>query len=205
MIQDNQHAFSRYHALYNNAQYQVLAHQIANDLKANRDSIQVSDIMNCVTNFALSLCKHSDYGDAGLKLAVICGQNPFPISTIDRMVTYLQVFQQAGDTQLDDFQLTAKALLKTYQANDPTKAAIACANGIHSWHGRMAYHLLCASDFFQQAAIQLLMHGNISYIREKLAHGIRQLGYALSEGISYSKHPQHFDFSSTDFPPTTKR
>ena len=205
MIQDNRHAFSRYHALYNNEQYQTLAHQIANDLKTNRDSIQVSNIMNSVTNFALSLCKHSDYADAWLKLAVICGQNALSFSTIDMMVNYLQVFQQVDDTRLDDFHLTAKALLKSYQANDPTKAAIACANGIHSWQGRMAYHLLCASDFFQQSAIHLLIHGNLSYIREKLAYGIRQLSYALREGISHSEHPQYFDFSSDDFPPTLKR
>lgn len=204
MIQDNRHAFSRYHTLYNNEQYQTLAHQLAKDLNENRESAQVSDFMNNITNFALSLCKHSDYTDAWLKLAVICGQNTLPISTIDMMVTYLQIFQQISDTRLDDFQLTAKALLKTYQASDPSKAAIACANGIHSWQGRMAYHLLCTSDFFQQASIQLLTHGNVSYIREKLAHGIRQLGYALREGISHSKNPQHFDFSSNDFPSTLK-
>jgi len=204
MLQDNHHAFSRYHALYNNEQYQILAHQIATDLKTNRDSIKVSDVMCNVTDFALSLCNHSDYPDAWLNLAIICGQNILPISTIDIIVTYLQIFQQVGDTRIDDFQLTAKALLKTYQSNDTTKAAIACTNGIHGWHGRMAYHLLCASDFFQQAAIHLLMHGNLSYIREKLGHGIRQLGYALNEGISHSKRPDQFDFSSSDFPPSTK-
>jgi hypothetical protein len=45
MLPDNLHAFSRYHALYNNEQYQKLAHQIATDLKVTRDSIKVSDIM----------------------------------------------------------------------------------------------------------------------------------------------------------------
>ena len=160
--------------------------------------------MCSVTDFALSLCNHSDYSDAWLKLAIICGQNALPIATIDMMVTYFQIFQQVGDTHVDDFQLTAKALLKTYQSDDMMKAAIAFTNGIHGWQGRMAYHLLCASDFFQQAAIHLLMHGNLSYIREKLGHGIRQLGYALNEGISHSKRPEQFDFSSSDFPPSTK-
>ena len=168
MLPDNRHAFSRYHALYNNEQYQLLAHQIATDLKTARDSRKISDVMSSVTDFALSLCNHSDYPDAWLMLATICGQNALPISTIDMMVTYLQFFPQVEDTRVGDFHLTAKALLKTYQSDDTTKAAIACTNGIHGWHGRMAYHLLCASDFLQQAAIHLLMHGNLPYIREKL-------------------------------------
>ncbi len=205
MLQDNRHAFSRYHALYNNEQYQILAHQIATDLKTTRESIQVSDILTGVSDFALSLCNHSVYIDVWLKLAIICGQNTLSTPTIDMMATYLQIFQQIGDTRVDDFQLTAKALLKTYQSDDSTKEAIACTNGIHGWQGRMAYHLLCASDFFQQSAIHLLIHGNLSYIREKLAYGIRQLSYALREGISHSEHPQYFDFSSDDFPPTLKR
>lgn len=205
MLQDNRHAFSRYHALYKNEEYQILAHQIATDLKTNRESIQVSDTMTCITDFSLSLCQHSDYADAWLKLAITCGHNTLSISTIDMMVTYLQIFQQVEDTRVDDFQLTAKALLKTYLSDDTTKEAIACTNGIHGWQGRMAYHLLCASDFFQQSAIHLLIHSNLSYIREKLGHGIHQLGYALREGISHSEHPQYFDFSSDDFPLTLKR
>ena len=48
MIPDNHLAFSRYHTVYNNDQYQTLAHQLASDLKSNRESAQVSDMMNTV-------------------------------------------------------------------------------------------------------------------------------------------------------------
>ena len=34
-----------------------------------------------------------------------------------------------------------------------------------------AYDLLAASDFLVQAAVQLLMHGNLTYILEKLQLG----------------------------------
>jgi hypothetical protein len=64
----------------------------------------------------------------------------------------------------------------------------------------MAYDLLAASDYLVQAAVQLLIHGNLSYIREKLQHGTRRITGALHEGIRHSKRPNLFDFSNTHFP-----
>jgi hypothetical protein len=64
----------------------------------------------------------------------------------------------------------------------------------------MAYDLLAAADYLTQAAIQLLMHGNLSYIREKLQSGLRRLTGALYEGIRESDTPTMFNFKGTYFP-----
>lgn len=75
--------------------------------------------------------------------------------------------------------MTTKALLKAYETMDTLKAAVSCANGIHGWRGRMAYDLLAASDYLVQAAVQLLMHGDLSYVREKLQSGLQRITGAL--------------------------
>ena len=64
----------------------------------------------------------------------------------------------------------------------------------------MAYELLMAADYLMQSAIQLLMHGNLSYIREKLQSGLRRLIGALYEGIRESDTPAMFNFKTTYFP-----
>ena len=64
----------------------------------------------------------------------------------------------------------------------------------------MAYDLLAASGFLTQAAAQLLMHGNESYIREKLHAGLRRITGALHEGLRHADRPEQFDFSETRFP-----
>jgi len=71
---------------------------------------------------------------------------------------------------------------------------------VHGWRGRMAYELLAAADYLMQSAIQLLMHGNLSYIREKLQSGLRRLTGALYEGIRESDTPAMFNFKTTYFP-----
>jgi len=50
------------------------------------------------------------------------------------------------------------------------------------------------------AAVQLLMHGNEAYIREKLYHGLQRLTGALHEAVRYSPRLDRFDFSETVFP-----
>lgn len=200
MLHDNTQALTRYNSLFNNQQYQAIAGQLAIDLRSERDSMRVSDVLNCITDTALSLCQHSHYADAWIKLATICGQNCISIIAIDMIYNYLLIYQQPADARADDFQMTAKCLLKAYEATDTLRAAVSCANAVHSWRGRMAYDLLAASDYLVQAAIQLLSDGNLSYIREKLQHGIRRITGALHEGLRYSKRPNLFNFSDTHFP-----
>jgi hypothetical protein len=136
---------------------------------------------------------HPHYELAWLKLATFCGQNAITIPTIDAIYTYLLLFQQVKDTRADDFEGTAKALLKAYETTDTLRAAVSCANGVHGWRGRMAYELLAAADYLTQAAIQLLMHGNLSYIREKLQSGLSRITGALHEGARHSERPELFD------------
>lgn len=200
MLHDNIQALARYNSLFNNQQYQAIAAQLAIDLRTERDSICVSDIMNEVTNAALSLVGHSHYADAWIKLAMICGQNGISIVAIDMIYNDLQIYQQSTDTRAEDFQMTAKGLLKAYESADTLSAAVSCANAVHGWRGRMAYDLLAAADYLVQAAIQLLSDGNQSYIHEKLQHGIRRIIGALHEGLRHSKRPNLFDFSDTNLP-----
>lgn len=193
-------ALNRYNRLFDNGQYTAIAMLFAADLRSDRESNRVADAMNLVTDTALSLCQHPHYELAWLKLATFCGQNAVTIPTIDAIYTYLLLFQQVKDTRADDFEGTAKALLKSYETADTLRAAVSCANGVHGWRGRMAYELLAAADYLMQAAVQLLMHGNLPHIREKLQSGLRRLTGALYEGIRESDTPTLFNFKATYFP-----
>jgi hypothetical protein len=195
-----QQALNRYNRLFDNGQYTAIAALLATDLRTERESIRVSDAMNLITDIALSLNGHPHYELAWLKLATFCGQNAVTIPTIDAIYTYLLIFQQVKDTRADDFEGTAKVLLKTYETTDTLRAAVSCANGVHGWRGRMAYELLAAADYLTQAAVQLLMHGNLFYIREKLQSGLRRLTGALYEGVRESDTPAMFNFKATYFP-----
>jgi hypothetical protein len=195
-----QQALNRYNRLFDNGQYTAIAMMFATDLRNDRESSRVADAMNLVTDTALALCHHPHYEGAWLKLATFCGQNAVTITTIDAIYTYLLIFQQAKDTRGNDFEGTAKALLKAYETTDTLRAAVSCANGVHGWRGRMAYELLAAADYLTQAAVQLLIHGNLAYIREKLQSGLRQLTGALYEGIRESDTPAMFNFKGTHFP-----
>jgi hypothetical protein len=195
-----QQALNRYNRLFDNEKYMGIAAMLAADLHAGRDSLQVVDALNLITDTALSLCQYPHYEQAWLKLATFCGQNAITIATIDAIYTYLLIYQQTADTRSDDFEATAKALLKAYESNDTLRTAISCANGVHGWRGRMAYELLAVSDYMIQAAIQLLVHGNLSYIREKLQSGLSHLTSALYEGVQHSDAPHLFNFKATVFP-----
>lgn len=195
-----QQALHRYNRLFDNGQYTAIATLFVADLRCDRESTRVADAMNLVTDTALALCQHPHYEGAWLKLATFCGQNAVTISTIDAIYTYLLIFQQVKDTRADDFEGTTKALLKSYESLDNLRAAVSCANGVHGWRGRMAYELLAAADYLMQSAIQLLIHGNLSYIREKLQSGLRRLTGALYEGIRESDTPAMFNFKTTYFP-----
>ncbi|MBZ0295321.1 MAG: hypothetical protein K8L99_22370 [Anaerolineae bacterium] len=195
-----QQALNRYNSLFDNGQYTAIAMMFATDLRSDRESSRVADAMNRVTDTALALCQHPHYELAWLKLATFCGQNAVTIPTIDAIYTYLLIFQQVKDTRADDFEGTSKALLKSYESLDTLRAGVSCANGVHGWRGRMAYELLAAADYLTQAAVQLLMHGNLTYIREKLQSGLRRLTGALYEGIRESDTPAMFNFKATYFP-----
>lgn len=194
-----QQALNRYNHLFDNEKYTAIAAMLATDLREGRDSARVADTMNLVTDTAISLCQHPHYETAWLKLATFCGQNAMTIATIDAIYAYLLIYQQAG-TSADDFECTTKALLKAYESNNTLRTVVSCANGVHGWRGRMAYELLAASDYLIQAAIQFLMHGNLSYIREKLQSGLSHLTSALYEGVQHSGAPDMFNFKATRFP-----
>ncbi len=195
-----QQALNRYNRLFDNDTYTAIADMLAADLRTSRDSERTADAVNLVTDTALALCQHPHYELAWLKLATFCGQNAVTIPTIDAIYTYLLLFQQTKDTRADDFEGTAKALLKAYETTDTLRAAVSCANGVHGWRGRMAYELLAAADYLTQSAIQLLMHGNQSYIREKLQSSLRRVTGALYEGIRESDTPAMFNFKAIYFP-----
>ena len=195
-----QQTLNRYNRLFDNEKYTAIAALLATDLRADRDSAQVADTMNLVTDTALSLCQHPHYEQAWLNLATFCGQNAIKTATIDAIYAYLLIYQRVADTRADDFECTAKALLKAYEAIDTLRTAVSCANGVHGWRGRMAYELLAASDYMIQTAIQLLVHGNLSYIREKLQSGLSHLTSALYEGVQHSETPGMFNSKSTFFP-----
>lgn len=193
-------ALERYNLLFDGVQYNAIAALVAADLRAERDSLRVSDVLNLVIDACLGLCGSPTHADAPRLLAVFCGQNDVSIATIDTVHRYLLTFEQPPDTYADDFECTAKALLKGYAARDGLSAAADCANGIHSWHGRMAYELLIAADYLAQAAVQLLQHGSASYIREKIQYGLRRITGALYECVRHSDTPATFNFKGTYFP-----
>lgn len=195
-----QEALNRYNRLFDNRQYTTIAIMFAADLGSDRESSQVADAMNLVTDTALSLCQHPHYELSWLKLATFCGQNAVTIPTIDAIYTYLLIFQQVKDSRADDFEGTAKALLKAYETTDTLRAAVSYANGVHGWRGRMAYELLAATDYLMQTVVQLLIHGNLSYVHEKLQSGLRRLTGSLYEGIQESDTPAMFNFKATYFP-----
>ena len=195
-----QQALNRYNRLFDNEKYRVIAASLTADLREDRDSARVADTMNLITDTALSLCQHPHYETAWLKLATFCGQNAITTPTIDAIYIYLLIYQQVSDTRADDFESTTKALLKAYEANDNLRIAVSRANGVHGWRGRMAYELLATSDYLIQAAIQLLLRGNLSYIREKLQAGLSHLTSALYEGVQHSDAPHLFNFKATFFP-----
>lgn len=64
----------------------------------------------------------------------------------------------------------------------------------------MAYELLVAADYLTQAAVQFLLQGSASYIREELQYGLRRITGALYEGVRHSDTPAMFNFKGTYFP-----
>lgn len=186
MTDTAQVALDRYNRLFNNPGFRSISAAIATDLKIHPDHSRVTDLVNSVTDAALGLCGYPHYPDGWLKLAVVCAQNELTTSTIDTISQYLHIFQQPHDTYADDFALTAKALLKLHEATSALNTATACANGIHSAHGRIAYDLLAAAELLTRAATIALEQGDPHYMAEKANAAQELIGFALRENLPTS-------------------
>ncbi len=192
-------AMQQYHDHFDTAQYNTIGEFLASNLKADRNDPLLIDILVAVQNMAFGLCGHPDFNEAWHRLAVYCGQNFLSFHTVDAMRDFLRRFAP-NDTRIDDFEATAKGMLRAYSGLDDLKSATAHANGIHSWQGRTAYELLAAVDYLTQTAIHLLAHSDETYTCEKLHKGLNRITGALYEGIRHSEQPMLYNFKSTYFP-----
>ncbi len=200
MTQDlNAAALQRYHNCFANDQYNAIGEFLASNLYTERNDQRVIDGMIAVQNTAFELCEHSDFDGAWHKLAVFCGQHSISFHTVDAMRDFLRRFSQ-DDTRIDDFEATAKGMLRAYSGLDDLKTATAHANGVHGWRGRMAYELLAAVENLTMTAVHLLAHGDETYTREKLKNGLHRITGALYEGVRHSEQPSLYNFRSTYFP-----
>jgi hypothetical protein len=192
-------ALQHYHAHFDNVRYLAIAEFIAANLYADRTDARVVNLLISTQNAALELCGHPHHSGAGHTLAVHCGNHFLSLHTIDAMRDFLHLFKE-DDARIDDFELTAKAILKAYSGLDDIKTAVAHANGVHGWRGRMAYDFLAASAALVVASSQLLMEGELSYIHEKLQSSFQLLIGALHEGVRGCDNPSWFDFKTVRFP-----
>jgi hypothetical protein len=192
-------AMQQYHDRFDAAQYNAIGEFLASNLNAERDDERVVSLLVAAQNGGLELCGHPDLIGAMHTLAVQCGQNFLSFHTVDAMRDFLRRFAP-DDVRIDDFEATAKGMLRAYSGLDDLKTATAHANGVHSWQGRMAYELLAAVDYLTQTAIQMLAHGDERYAREKLHKGLNRITGALYEGIRHSDQPSLYNFKSTCFP-----
>lgn len=200
MTQDlNTTAMQRYHDRFDNDQYNAIGEFLASNLNADRDDQRVVDGMIAIQNAAFELCGHPDFDRAWHLLAVFCGRASLSLHTIDAVRDFLRRFAPE-DARIDDFEATAKAMLIAYRGLDDLKTATAHANGVHGWHGRMAYELLAAVEYLTLTSVQLLARGDEMYIREKLRNGLHRITGALYEGVRHSDQPSLYNFRSTYFP-----
>ena len=195
----NAAALLRYHNRFDPAQYNAVGEYLASNLNTDRTDPRVVDILVTLQNAALELCGHPDFDQAWHRLAVTCGQTFLAVHTVDAMRDFLRRFV-AEDIRMDDFEATTKGMLRAYRGLDDLKTALAHANGVHSWQGRMAYELLVAVDYLTQSSIRMLAHSDEGYTREKLQKGLNHITSALYEGIRHSEHRQLYNFKSTYFP-----
>jgi hypothetical protein len=193
-------ALRRYHETFYAKQYNAITEQLASNLYAERDDQRVTDGMIALQDACLELCGHPDHDGACHRLAVFCGLNAISFNTVDAMREYLQRFGGNDDVRIEDFDCTARAILRAYSGLDDLKTATACANGVHSWHGRAAYALLHAVEYLTLAAVHLLQRGDDAYIREKLKSGMKHITGALYEGVRHSSQPSQYIFRGTYFP-----
>lgn len=192
-------AMQRYHQHFDGQDYNTVAALLAESLKVDREDKLVVAGMILLQDTAFGLCGHPDFVHAWHALAVFCGHSAISCHVVDAMRDFLRPFDQ-DDTRIDDFESTARAMLIGYRSLDEVRTAVAHANGVHSWQGRMAYELLSAAELLIQTAVLLLAHEDEGYIREKLSRGLKRITGALYEGIRHSEKPALYNFKSTYFP-----
>ncbi len=195
----NAAAIQQYHNRFDNDQYNAIGEFLASNLYTERDDQRVVDGMVVVQNAAFELCGHPNLDGTWHKLAVFCAQHSVSFHTVDAMRDFLRRFSQ-DDTRIDDFEATAKGMLRAYSGLDDLETATAHANGVHGWRGRMAHELLAAAEYLIHTAITLLAHGDETYTREKLRNGLHRITGALYEGVRHSEQPSLYNFRSTYFP-----
>lgn len=195
----NAAAMQRYHERFDSTLYNTMGEYIASNLNTERDDESVVSLLVAAQNGALELCGHPDLVGMLHALVVQCGRSFLSVHTVDAIWRFLRAFNE-DDMRLDDFEATAKAMLRAYSALDDLKTATAHANGVHSWQGRMAYDLFAAVELLTHSAITLLAHDNETYTHEKLHAGLNRITGALYEGIRHSEQPRLFNFNSVYFP-----
>ena len=195
----NTPAMQRYHDRFDSVKYNTVAEFLASNLNAERGDPRVIDGMLMLQEAALELCGKPDSNGACHRLAVYCGQNFLSFHTVDAMRDFLRLFAP-DDVRIDDFEATAKAMMRAYSGLDDLKTAAVHANGVHSWRGRMAYELLAAIEYLIHAAILLLSHEDDGYIREKVHRALNRITGALYEAIRHSDQPARYNFRSVYLP-----
>lgn len=198
-------ALRRYHEMFYPKQYNAITEQLASNLYAERDDSRVTDGMIALQDACLELCGHPDHDGACHRLAVYCGLHTLSFNTVDSMREYLRRFGGTDDVRINDFDCTARAMLRAYSGLDDLKTATTYANGVHSWQGRAACALLHAVEYLTLAAVHLLQHGEDGYIREKLKGCMQRITGALYEGVRHSNQPSQYIFCGTYFPDTEDR
>jgi len=202
-------ALDRYHAAYDNTAYTDIRRRVIGDTVSPDADVElhagdtvVVDFMNTLIDTCLECCESPQHAGSHILLARAAAWMKLSDKTTDTVHRYLLTFQQTGINAADDFAAIAKALTRTYVGQQAIGEASAYANGVHSWQGRTAYHLLVAAEYLAKSAELLLdQYDNNAYLREKLQHGLNRITNALYEGVRYSDKPDVFDFSTVVFPP----
>lgn len=197
----HEQALARYNAAYDNATYRDIRRRITIDTSLNEGDAAVVDLMNTLIDTCIACCGSPLYGDAHIRLARLAAWARLSDPTLNTIYHYLLTFQQTGLTAAEDFQAIAKALTDIAAEQSRIGEAAAQANGVHSWQGRTAYHLLAAAEYLAKSAELLLdQTGSDTYLHEKLKHGLNYINSALYEGVRHADKPELFDFSNMNFP-----
>jgi len=141
-IEQRESALVRYHAAFDNALYTAIGEFIASNLNAERNDARVVAMLTALQDASLELCGHPDQGGASHRLAVNCGQSFLSRHTLEAISHFLQRFSVEEDLRNADFEGTAGAMVTAYIGRNDLQTAATHANGVHSWQGRAAYHLL---------------------------------------------------------------
>jgi hypothetical protein len=121
-------ALQRYHDRFDPDRYNAIGEQLASNLYAERDDARVTDGMVALQDACFELCGHPDHAGACQRLAVYCGINALSFYTIDALRDNLRRFDDGDDVRIEDFDCTARAILRAYSGLDDLKTAAACSS-----------------------------------------------------------------------------